>query len=81
MCSFALKMFLQFWCFIGSCASIAFILHLVFFGLGLLGTFPWIITNYIWPAIKNILLGMLVAQGLTVVFKVVASVFLVHSES
>jgi hypothetical protein len=82
LCSFAqILILLQFWCFIGSCASVAFILHPVFFGLGLLGTYPWIITNYIWPAIKNILLGLLVVQSLTIVFKVVASIFLVHSQS
>ena len=45
--------------------------------MGLLGTFPSIITNNIWPVIKNTLIGLLVVESLTIVFGIVAKTFLV----
>jgi hypothetical protein len=67
----------QLWGFIGTCASVLVILHLFFLTLGLLGTFPSIITNNIWPVIKNTLIGLLVVESLTIVFGIVAKTFLV----
>lgn len=70
--------FLQFWGFIGSCAFFtAFMFYPFCFAIGLLGTYPSIITDYIWPVIKNILIGLLVVQSLTIVFKIIAKTFLV----
>jgi len=67
----------QLWGFVGTCGFVTVILHLTFLTLGLLGTFPSIITNYIWPVLKNILIGLLVVESLTIVFRIVAKSFLV----
>ncbi len=67
----------QLWGFIGTCAFVTVVLHLVFFALGFLGSFPSIITNIIWPVLKDILIGLLVVESLTIVARTVAKSFLV----
>ena len=67
----------QLWGFIGTCAFVTFGLHIVFFALGFLGSFPSIITNIIWPVLKDILIGLLVVESLTIVARIVATFFLV----
>jgi hypothetical protein len=74
----AFTLLLQFWGFIGTLAFlILFIFYPVCLAIGLLGTYPSLITNYIWPVIKNVLIGLFVVQSLTIVFKFVAKIFLV----
>jgi hypothetical protein len=69
---------MQLWGFIGTCAlAIAFLLHPLFFILGLVGTFPFIFTEYVWPLIKNVLLSLVAVKLLSVVFEVLLSPFLV----
>jgi hypothetical protein len=70
---------LQFWGFIGTCVFVlALFLHPFFFIIGLLGTFPFILTQYIWPVARNILLGFLAVKLVTVVFDVFLSPLLVQ---
>ena len=78
----AFTLLLQFWGFIGTLAFlILFIFYPVCLAIGLLGTYPSLITNYIWPVIKNVLIGLFVVQSLTIVFKFVAKIFLVLNTS
>jgi len=67
----------QLWGCIGTCAFVTVFLHIVFFALGILGTFPYIITDIIWPVLKGILIGLLAVESLTIVFRIVAKTFLV----
>jgi hypothetical protein len=54
-----------------------FFVHPVFFTLGILGHFPFIVTDILWPRLKDILLGLLSVQGLTLLMRPVANYFLV----
>jgi len=54
-----------------------FFVHPVFFALGILGHFPFIVTDILWPRLKDILLGLLSVQGLTLLMRPVANYFLV----
>jgi hypothetical protein len=68
----------QLWGFIGTCAfTIAFLLHPLFFIIGLVETFPFIFTEYVWPVVKNVLLSLIAVKLLSVVFEVFLSPFLV----
>jgi hypothetical protein len=71
------SLILQLWGFLGTTAFVTFMLHIVFFTIGFLGNFPSILTNYIWPALKDILIGILVVQSLTITFRIVAAAILV----
>ena len=75
------RVFCQLWGFIGTCIFIAFTLHPLFFVVGLLGTYPWILTDYLWPILRDILIGLIVVESLAVVFKFIGNAFLVIIKS
>ena len=69
---------LQLWGCLGSVTfCMVFFFHPVFFVLGILGHFPDILTDVLWPRLRTILLGLLSVQGLTLVMRPVANFFLV----
>ena len=69
------------WGFLGTCIFVAVTLHPVFFVFGLLGTYPWIFADYVWPWLRDIFIGLIVVESVAVVFKFVGNAFLVLVKS
>jgi hypothetical protein len=66
----------------GFVASILFIvvlvLHPLFFIIGLLGHFPFILTDILWPRLRTVLLGLLSVEISIIVARQIARHFLVR---
>jgi hypothetical protein len=68
----------QLWGFIASAMLIiTIVLHPLFFTIGLLGHFPYIVTDVLWPRLRTFLMGLLTVEILIFVARKVAQTWLV----
>lgn len=69
----------QLWGFVASILFIVvLVLHPLFFIIGLLGHFPFILTDILWPRLRTVLLGLLSVEISIIVARQIARHFLVR---